>query len=314
MNTLTMMKVADIRIDGGTQSRAEFDSDVMAEYADAIAAGAKMPPVTVFFDGSDHWLADGFHRLLAHLHIEALDIEASVVSGSRRDAILFSAGANDTHGKRRTNEDKHRAVGILLADAEWQLWSAREIAKRCCVSHDFVARLKSSLSSEDSEKAVTYKTKHGTEAVMKTANIGRTVAGPPKQPEHDLPTHSNAQSVKPFSLPRADEQSSPVPQERTASDDDDEILAELNSLRDQVDALHQEVKSLRVTDKDIEISRLSGLLINSENEREKLSDLKELREKELWRNAKILTELRKIFNCTDDHSLVAAARMGKGAK
>jgi hypothetical protein len=36
-----------------------------------------------------------------------------------RDAILFSVSANGTHGQRRTNEDKRRAVLCLLNDPEW---------------------------------------------------------------------------------------------------------------------------------------------------------------------------------------------------
>lgn len=181
---MVTLKIADIRIDGGTQSRVEIDTDVMSEYADAIRAGAKMPPVTVFFDGADHWLADGFHRLLARLDLSENpaeeEIDTEIIAGSQRDAILYAVGANASHGMRRSNDDKHRAVGILLADREWSKWSDREIARRCFVSHPLVASIRSSLEElpvtlEDSgPEQRTYITKHGTEAVMNTVNIGRS--------------------------------------------------------------------------------------------------------------------------------------------
>lgn len=43
-------------------------------------------------------------------------IKADVREGTRRDGILHAVGANATHGNRRTNEDKRRAIVILLND------------------------------------------------------------------------------------------------------------------------------------------------------------------------------------------------------
>ncbi|WP_026060102.1 ParB N-terminal domain-containing protein [Pseudaminobacter salicylatoxidans] len=54
-----------IQIDGGTQSRASLNDQVVNDYADAIKAGATFPPIVVFYDGEAHWLADGFHRFHA---------------------------------------------------------------------------------------------------------------------------------------------------------------------------------------------------------------------------------------------------------
>jgi hypothetical protein len=63
-----------------------------------------------------------------------------------------------THGLRRSNADKRRAVAILLedplvsADPETGApWSDREIARRCAVDHTFVGRLRSSLVLNTSE-------------------------------------------------------------------------------------------------------------------------------------------------------------------
>jgi hypothetical protein len=81
-------------------------------------------------------------------------------------------GANESHGLRRTNEDKRRAVVTLLNDEEWSGWSNREIARKCGVSDPFVMQIRSSLLTVSSEPR-TFTTKHGTVATMNTANIGK---------------------------------------------------------------------------------------------------------------------------------------------
>src|SRR5204863_6394655 len=126
-------------VDGDTQARVGLDAGTVDDYATALAFGETFPPIVVFFDGADHWTADGFHRLAAarRAHVETLDAE--VIVGTKRDALLYAVGANASHGLRRTNADKRRAVGLLLADAEWRAWSDREIARRCAVDHRFVA-------------------------------------------------------------------------------------------------------------------------------------------------------------------------------
>lgn len=165
-----------IRVDGGTQPRAIIDMAVVEDYAQAIGDGAKLPPVTAFYDGSEYWLADGFHRWHAHKALGLAEIETDVHQGTRRDAVLFSVGANAAHGLRRSNEDKRRAVLTLLNDPEWSGWSDREIARRCGVSPPTVATLRPkpavTVNSYSEPETRTYSTKHGTVATMQTGNIG----------------------------------------------------------------------------------------------------------------------------------------------
>lgn len=137
------LNIASIRIDGGTQSRVAISQATVAEYAQVIADGDVLPAITVFFDGADYWLADGFHRLHAHTAAGKVSIMADVLSGICRDAILYSLAANTVHGLRPTNEDKRKAVAIMLADSEWSLLSSREIAKHCGCSHTHVDRMRS---------------------------------------------------------------------------------------------------------------------------------------------------------------------------
>lgn len=140
-----------IRIDGGTQSRAKIDQDVVVEYATAMQEGAKFPPVTVFHDGAEYFLADGFHRYFAAKKAGSPGIKCDVKEGTLRDAILYSFGANHDHGLRRTTADKRKAVIAMLSDIEWQDWSDREIARQCQVSHPFVAAIRKELGADKTE-------------------------------------------------------------------------------------------------------------------------------------------------------------------
>jgi len=112
-----------------TQPRAVIFNDVVEEYADEMLNNIVFPPVDVFFDGSLYWLADGYHRVRAAELASRDKINVVVHDGTKRDAILFSFGANSKHGLRRTNEDKRRAVSRLLSDKEWSKWSNRRLAE-----------------------------------------------------------------------------------------------------------------------------------------------------------------------------------------
>lgn len=136
--------------------------------------GTVFPPLTVFYDGSTYWLADGFHRIKAAIEAEVSEVDCNVHNGTRRDAILYSVGANASHGLRRTKEDRHKAVMTLLLDDEWGKWSPLVIAEKCNVGKTLVYELKKSLSvSESDNKVTTYVNKHGNISTMNTGNIGK---------------------------------------------------------------------------------------------------------------------------------------------
>lgn len=167
------LALLDIRTNGGTQTRAELDQGAVNDYAEAIEDGATFPPVVVFYDGNDYWLADGFHRYRATEKAGRTHIDADVRQGNQRAAILHSVGANADHGLRRNGEDKRRAVQTLLDDPEWSEWSDREIARRCRVSPTSVGQWRKLTVQMDSDRrGRKYTTRHGTEATMRTGNIG----------------------------------------------------------------------------------------------------------------------------------------------
>ena len=145
--TAVALSLSKIRTDGGTQSRAAINPSMVSEYAEILDS---LPPITVFHDGTDYWLVDGFHRMQAALSAGAMKISADVHQGSQRKAVLYSCSANAMHGMRRTNEDKRRAVATLLRDEEWAAKSDRWIAEAARVSTGLVAELRPASSGADS--------------------------------------------------------------------------------------------------------------------------------------------------------------------
>lgn len=183
--SIESIAIAEIRRDGGTQPRARKNEETVAEYVEALGDGAEFPPVTVFYDGRVYWLADGFHRVEAHERAGSDEIRADVRQGERRDAVLHSVGANADHGLRRTNDDKRRAVDVLLRDPLWSRWSNREIARRARVTHTFVSEMRRSLEAASSEPTDerTYTTKHGTPSTMRVDGIRQANTERANEPE-----------------------------------------------------------------------------------------------------------------------------------
>ncbi|RVD26600.1 MULTISPECIES: hypothetical protein [unclassified Mesorhizobium] len=174
-----LIELASIRTDGGTQSRAVIDKSVAFEYSEDIADGVSFPPVVIFNDGEANWLADGFHRYEAHVMAGKKKIAAEIKQGTRRDAILFSVGANATHGLKRTRADKRRAVETLLNDPDWSSWSDWEIARKCYVSNHLVKDVREDLG-RNSPSERTYRDRHGNVSSMDTSRIGKANAGDTK--------------------------------------------------------------------------------------------------------------------------------------
>jgi hypothetical protein len=267
-----MISISKIRIDGGTQARAELNQSTVSEYAEAYRDGVSMPPVAVFYDGSKFWLADGFHRYFGAKQAGLTEIYEERIQGTLRDAILYSLKANETHGLRRSNADKRKAVETLLADAEWVKWSDNAVSKACCVSRSIVESVRGlSLA----EKQVTtpevrsYTTKHGTTATMQTANIGTR---PPKAKltPSAVPTQSMASTDEPIKAEyeALREQFDELGQNLKETIEENESMGRVFDSSDQVSAAMAEAKRFREMNRVLE-SRLTGLT-NELNELKRL--------------------------------------------
>jgi hypothetical protein len=144
--------IGKIRIDGGTQSRTQVYEDTVTSYTEHVLDGVKMPPVVVFNDGKDFWLADGFHRYHAHKRAAHKTMDCEVHTGTKRDAFIFSRGANAEHGLPRTNEEKRAVVLSLLDDIEYADAGDREIGRICRVSNMTVSRVRKALELNKKQK------------------------------------------------------------------------------------------------------------------------------------------------------------------
>ena len=139
MTTLQEIIVDHIRRDGGTQARQGNNEATVEEYTAEMHSYRwqwhQGNALTVFYDGTDYWLGDGFHRIESASRAGVLSVPCEVCEGGRREAVLYACGANSSHGLRRTRDDVRRAIEILLRDEEWGQWSDREIARRVMCSH-----------------------------------------------------------------------------------------------------------------------------------------------------------------------------------
>ncbi len=139
-----------IRIDLGTQVRKGNCEATIEEYVEAMEAGADFPPLTVYFDIliGIYILADGFHRLIAHLRVRPNDpILVEQYSGTVEDAQWYAIGANKTHGLKRTNEDKRNAATMAFLHPKGEKISNSKIAEHVGASEYLVRVIRSELES-----------------------------------------------------------------------------------------------------------------------------------------------------------------------
>ena len=176
------INILNIRIDGGTQPRQEINYDVVKDYAELMRDGVTFPPVTVYFDGAEYWLADGFHRYHATKANATATIEAEVVTGSVDDAEEYSFTANGGRGNDLTREDKKAIIRrMFLKKERYGDWSQERIAKHVHVSPMFVSRVKAAMEIKDEPKVKKF-IKDGVEKQMNVSNIGKKAKEKPTKP------------------------------------------------------------------------------------------------------------------------------------
>ena len=144
--------LAQIEIGAGTQARTRIDNALAEEYAEAMRDGEFFPPVIVFSDGKNSYLADGFHRVEAARRCGFLEIDAIVEQGTARDALWYALGANKAHGMRMSHADVRRAIGLALQ--EFLERSNREIARQIGCGDQLVGEVRAELESNCVIRAV----------------------------------------------------------------------------------------------------------------------------------------------------------------
>lgn len=286
------MKIAisKIRIDGGTQNRARLNEEAVSEYENALTEGAKFPPVTVFFDGSDYWLADGFHRYHANKNIGALDIEAEVHNGTKRAAILHSVGVNAAHGLRRSNADKRKAVETLLNDEEWAKWSDRQIAAACAVSHSFVAAIRKP------EIANRQQTNRDRSAAQRLKVESDSTPDQANKQEQTIPNKANVIPIK----PKSDD--SEIEEEIMK---DFDPLAELEEAQREIERLQAQIKAMCQDDKLKQIQKEIETRQGIESRLAQEMDRSNRFDTELRKYGRFAAELRKMLRVETNAQVTA---------
>jgi hypothetical protein len=248
------LELSKLRLDGGTQPRKSIIEEAIKNYTEALLDGAKMPPVTVFFDGKDYWLADGFHRYHAHKRAGFKEISSDVINGSKRAAFIFSLGANAFHGMPRTNEEKRDTVITALTDVEICNLEDRKVAKICNVSNMTIHRVRKEL---DLQKAPKPPKPPSTPKLPKGG--GTTPPSPPKTDpeaynqedeklkelaaEHQELAQENVKLKDQLALKQL-----PASQEAKA-----EIESTIDSLRKEVSSLEAQLRSVTSSRNDFQI-------------------------------------------------------------
>jgi len=166
-----------IRLDGGTQPRARINQEVCNEYQAQMRSGQPFPRIDVYYDGENYWLADGFHRHEASmLALPGEAMECNLYQGTQQDAQWHSYGVNKTHGLRRTNEDKARAVQAALGHPCAAGKSNYEIAEHCGVDEKTVRKYRNekSASTENPQMRTRTVTRGKSTYRQNTTSIGKT--------------------------------------------------------------------------------------------------------------------------------------------
>lgn len=261
------LQLKQIRLDGGTQVRASIKEDAVMHYAMAMEEGAVFPAMRVFFDGTDYWLADGFHRYHAALRIGIATFPCDIETGTPRDALFFGSSANNLHGQPMDNADKRKVTMIFVEDFEWGEWSNAEIARKIGVSAPFVAKMR----GESAPAVRKYITPKGNVAEKRTPEQKEKPAKP--KPAKEAPLVEPAQPAAPVVDHRQEMVDELIAQNETLTDRlalkaMDATAEEKKAAEDLIKQLREEIRILKLEMNAVKSSRDKFQLENAQLKRQ----------------------------------------------
>ena len=240
---MSKVKLNALCIDGGTQCRVVIDQPTVYNYVEHMKDGDEFPPLETVFDGSTHWLTDGFHRWHAYKILGIKEVEIKYKPGTKEDAILDALRANAKHGKTLTNEDKRNKVHMALSISGYAEKSNYEIAKICELSQSFVAAVRDPEVKERQNK-------NRQKAAEKKAGI----ASPTSNTADASPTSSEP---NPYAGATPDDDE--IKATELAHQADIEAMHKLLESDDALKTAHDEIKKLNHINAQLEL-RLHGLM------------------------------------------------------
>lgn len=244
------LELAVVRIDGDTQARVGLDQAVVMEYAENMKEGANFPIMVAFHDGSDYWLADGFHRYFARKSNGELEAEFDVKQGTKRDALFYSFGANGTRGLKLSAEDIRAIITRMLQDDEWRIWSDVQIAHHVGCSSMTVGRVRHSLEDAGKvapKKSTKYVAKDGKTKEMKT----KKSSAKPKEEKKPEPEFQDQIAELTDTITQLHDENTilkdkiAIGQWDASEIEKIDVQETISDLRDQIKILEMENKSLR---------------------------------------------------------------------
>ena len=158
MSEIQTLFIKNLTLDPKYQARSSMDLQVIKDYEAVISEGRDMPPIKVIRIKDVLYVVDGFHRVHAYRNQGRDRIETDVIDGNDRLALELAVSANQAHGLRRSNQDKTKAVEMVLDDLELMGESDRFIAKLCGVSPPFVGDIRLRLEKPKSSSRYARKT------------------------------------------------------------------------------------------------------------------------------------------------------------
>ena len=175
--------IREIVRDERCQARVKPDPDISEEYANAYRAKAKMPPIEVFIVDGAPYVVDGWHRLAGAIKAEVAWITCDIVgTGTIDEAIWKAVAANQTHGYRRSNEDKRNAIKMALESQIGIEQSSRVIAEHLGVGDKLVSEMRA-----ERDAALRQVRDPAPEPVKRTGKDGKSYTVRPRAPKADVP-------------------------------------------------------------------------------------------------------------------------------
>jgi len=269
------LNLAVLRLDGDTQARLALSQEKVQEYAALMEDGEEFRPIDAFFDGSDYWLADGFHRYFATKANKKTAIAVTVHNGTLEDAQLFAFAANKGHGLHMSATDIRHCIVRMLEHPVWGGWTNAAIAKHVGTSKMTVGRVKAAMSEPEEPTEKKYVNKHGQESTIDTTKLRTNKAKPlpTPEPEVDSKAAELADTINDLADENRKLKDAIAIGAWDATDIEKEDVQEtITTLREEIRVLEIEVKTLRES-RDMFQSRNAELMRTVKSLQSKLKKL-----------------------------------------
>lgn len=130
--------------------RVKASRTTIEEYAAAMTAGAKFPPIVCYRDADGSLLlSDGAHRLSAVRKIGGTTIAARIMSGSKRDCLIHAVASASEFGLRFSTKDKRHQIELFISS--YPKMKDREIGRAIGVDGKTVAAHRERLAAAPAE-------------------------------------------------------------------------------------------------------------------------------------------------------------------